>query len=579
MRPSHILTVFFSVIVISGASMFYYEYQMPDIESLDRDVSQRLLKIDELNSNVSELALRSRVNIDKNYDALAQTTTLLEQKIQELQSNYFNDPAIKDSLLEKHFLAFKNMIESKKDLIENFKSHNSVLRNSEKYAPIVGHELVLVAEENNLPEIANVYREITFKVLEHSRQDDILTKPLLDSFLASIAESESKMPSDKLVRIIEFSNHVSTMVKEKEETDIYLKKALTSSLNDKSKELLSAWGDWVDEQNKSRESFSLFVQVYIVILILSIIFVALKLRALYISLDKKVADRTAEVEAAYEELSQSEKLLMQSEKMMSLGQLVAGVAHEVNTPLGYITSNVETIEANLNELAAFIESSEPISEIVSNKPVDNKKLGELIMNHVKDYRKIKKENTIPEIKELSQDVLYGLKQISKLVLSLKEFSHPDKGEVDQVDVNKELDSTENICSSIMGNRKLIKQYAEDLPLILGRRTQLAQVFMNIIINAAQATDEKNGTVEIITAATDRGVNIVFKDNGHGMEQSACDRIFDPFFTTKGVNEGMGLGMSISYKIIESHGGDISVQSKVNEGTVITVSLPFDMAKQ
>lgn len=573
MRPSMLLVVFFSIALIGGAGLFYYQYRLPDVEFMGRDFNERLLKIDSLDSSVSEYALRSRVSIDNNYDTLVRATVLLDRSIRDLKDTYFNDPRMQGTLLENKFIAFENELETKKDLIESFKSHNSVLRNSEKYAPLVGRELMLAAEKQGLPEVAKLYSEVVLAVLEYARPGQASNAGLIKELQLKIPDTENQLSSELLSKIIELANHISTVVEEKEQTDAYLAKALTSTTDTQLEDLSLSWSSWLSEINIQRQNFIYAIMVYIALLLLFTGYIALKLRGLYLSLDGEVAQRTAEVKQAYEDLSQSEKQLMQSEKMASLGQLVAGVAHEINTPLGYITCNLDTVRLNVNELKAILNSSRLIYEVVRQKPLNTKKLGEAIKTNVDAYREIRKHDTLGGIEELLNDSSYGLNEISQLVSSLKDFSRLDSSNTSEVDVHSGLDTTIKICGSQIGERELVRFYADDLPNIECVPAQLNQVFMNILVNATQATDRKDGRIEVATRKTDEGIKIIFTDNGVGMDEETRSRMFDPFFTTKDVNEGTGLGMSISYKIIKSHGGDILVQSELGEGTEITIMLP------
>lgn len=573
MKPSMLLVGFFALALIGGAGLFYYQYQLPDVEFISRDVNERLLKIDSLDSSVSEYALRSRSGVDNNYDSLVRSTTLLDRAIEALEFTYFNDPAIQDSLLVNQFIGFRNELESKKDLIEYFKSHNSVLRNSEKYAPLVGRELAIAAEKQGLQEVAKFYRDTVIEVLEYARPGQRKNAESLKALMMIIPDTETKMPAEFNSRIIEFAKHIATVIEEKVQTDSYLRKALLSTSDSQLEDLSKAWSSWLSAFDRGQEQFDIAVLIYISLLLIFTGFIAVKLKGLYSSLDGEVALQTAEVKKAYEELNQSEKQLMQAEKMASLGQLVAGVAHEINTPLGYITCNLDTVRINMDELKAILNSSRMMSKVVSQKPLDTKKLGAVVKSNVIAYREIHKRGTIPGIEELLKDSSYGLNEISELVKSLKDFSRLDSSDTSRVDIYTGLDATIKICSSSIGSRELVRSYASDLPEIECMPAQLNQVFMNILNNAAQATDEKDGIIEIETYRTEDGIKILFKDNGHGMDGEVRSRMFDPFFTTKDINKGTGLGMSISYKVIKSHGGEISVESEPGRGTQIHILLP------
>jgi len=576
MKASRLLIVFFSMAIIGGAGLFYFKYQLPDLEFMRRDVNQRLLKIDGLDSSVSEFALRSRSGIDNNYDMLVRNTTLLDQAIKNFQVTYFNDGVMQGELLGMQFVSFSNELEIKKDNIENFKSHNSVLRNSEKYAPIVGRELMIAAENQGSPELAKFYGEVVLRLLEYARtaSDAVDNVGTLKKLLSKIPNTEAQMPEVFLSKIIEFTNHISTVIVEKDQTDTYLREALLSTSDAQLEDLSNALNTWFSEMSQEQSYYDATVMLYIFLLLAFTGFIALKLKGLYQSLDGEVAIQTAEVKKAYEELNHSERQLMQAEKMASLGQLVAGVAHEINTPLGYITCNLNTVRLNMDELKVILNSSREMSAVVAHKPLDTKRLGAVVRSNVLAYREIRNRGTMSGIDELLKDSSFGLDEISDLIGSLRDFSRLDSGNASKVNIHTGLDATVKICNNSIGKRNLVKYYADDLPDIECMSAQLNQVFINVLNNAIQATDELEGRIEIKTKSVGDNIKIIFRDNGHGMDEDTKNRMFDPFFTTKDVNEGTGLGMSISYKIIKSHGGQILVESAPSHGTRITLLLPM-----
>ncbi len=575
MKPSVLLIVFVLLATCGGGSLFYYyQYEMPDVEFISRDVNARLLKIDGLNSSVSEYVLRSRVNIDTHYDALVQVTQQLEQETHDLEANYFSNKKLQGTELEQRFLNFKNALETKYEIIENFKSHNSVLRNSEKYAPQLGWELMFAAEEYDLFEVAQLYRELARGSMLYARMGSRGNEQKLAAMLGEIPSTESLLPKIYMSRIIELSNHIATVIREKNETDGYLNQILSLATDVRLDELSRTWNDWLVQASSQRDHYNLVVLGYIAILLLFSGYIAIRLRSFYESLDREVAQQTSKVEMAYKELSRSEKNLMKSEKLATLGQLVAGVAHEINTPLGYISCNLDTIRNSLADMCPLLKTSAQISKLLSVRPLDTNQLCELVKANVQSYRTMQKNTTINEVATLVSDSSEGIQEISNLVNSLKDYSRLDYSGAALTEVHSGLDTTIKICSAAIGSRKLKRYYANDLHKIECIPSQLNQVFMNILNNAVHATDADSGVIEIKTTNTDDGIKIQFRDNGQGMDESTRNRIFDPFFTTKEVDTGLGLGMSIAHKIIESHGGEILVASQPGIGTMITLRLPL-----
>lgn len=262
----------------------------------------------------------------------------------------------------------------------------------------------------------------------------------------------------------------------------------------------------------------------------------LELQHANVNLEGIVAERTRDLSAALEDLRLQQAQLIQSEKMASLGQMVAGVAHEINTPLGYANSNVSIVR----ELVAAMDEA-----------LDEESRGEFEM--------------------LLSDAQYGLEQIAELVMSLKNFSRVDRSQTELFDLNEGIETSLKICQNQIKDLDIQRNFAE-LPNISCAPSQLNQVFLNLINNAAQAMDGK-GKLEISTALEGENAVVRVRDNGCGMDADTAAHIFEPFFTTKPVGEGTGLGLSIVFRIIEDHGGSIAVDSQPGVGTEFVVSLP------
>lgn len=578
MKSGLFLGLYLLAVLAGGSGLFYYQYQIPDYDQMSQKLNERLLAIDGLDSKVNELLMRSRYNLDKNYDALVKYSSLLDRAVIEFENHYITNSEIENALMIKRFEEYINDLKIKRELVENFKSHNSVLRNSEKYAPIAGSQLAAIALQSKLGDTAKYYEEVVRELLTYSLHGSSIQVDRIDQLIPGLAQAEQKMPDYASTVTIEFNNHVNTVMREKVETDSYLDMALSSTADSRIENLSAAWSDWLAQGHIVKNRIRIYVGSYIIFLLLSVAIVAWKLRSLYVSLDQQVAIQTQEVKTAYKGLQQSEKHLMQSEKMASLGQLVAGVAHEINTPLGYISNNVDTIRLNLGEVDQIIDSLDKVSREASLQQPDKKKINSLIKGMIYSYRNMRKREILSEIQSLLKDSSYGLNEISELVSSLKDFSRVERTSSTATNIHDGLDATVKICGYVIGNRKLERKYTEDLAPVECMPAQLNQVFMNILTNAAQATDEASGRISISTQQKDQSVNIVFKDNGVGMNSEGVNQIFNPFYTTKDVGEGTGLGMSISYKIIKSHGGDIVLKSKLGVGTTITVILPLQQLK-
>jgi signal transduction histidine kinase len=277
----------------------------------------------------------------------------------------------------------------------------------------------------------------------------------------------------------------------------------------------------------------------------------------------------SEQAALISRLEAAHNQLLQSEKMASIGQLAAGVAHEINNPIGFVNSNLGTLRGYVEQLLAVLAAFEPVLDIVPDGPA-RERIEAAMQAAELDYLK----SDIVALLEESSD---GLARVRRIVQDLKDFSHSDQGEWVYADLHKGLDSTLNVVNNeIKYKARVVKAYG-DLPMIRCLPSQLNQVFMNLLVNAAHAI-EGQGEIGVRTGVEgvgERGsVWVEISDSGVGIPANLLTRIFDPFFTTKPVGKGTGLGLSISYGIVHKHGGQIEISSEVGKGTVFRVSLPI-----
>ena len=252
--------------------------------------------------------------------------------------------------------------------------------------------------------------------------------------------------------------------------------------------------------------------------------------------------------------------------MASIGQLAAGVAHEINNPVGFIGSNIYTLETYCDDLLEIIKQYESADEYLKANDIFWTPIEKIKKEKDFDYLKGDIHNLISE----SSD---GVKRVKDIVQDLKDFSHVDEAEWQCANIHSGLNSTLNIVNNeIKYKADVIKKYGE-IPEVECIASQLNQVFMNLLVNAAHAIDER-GTITIETGLTDSDwVWISISDTGKGIPKSKLKNIFDPFFTTKPIGQGTGLGLSLSYGIIEKHSGRIDVESVEGVGTKFAIWLP------
>ncbi len=273
----------------------------------------------------------------------------------------------------------------------------------------------------------------------------------------------------------------------------------------------------------------------------------------------------------YDDLKTAQAQLIQSDRMASVGQLAAGVAHEINNPMGFIGSNIDVLESYIKVYTDMLKKVEGLRHCFEDGDI-NKAKG--ILEEIKLYQKsVNLEYIVNDMDGLFAHTREGVERIKTIIRDLKIFSHEDQGEVSSVQIEEVIDSVLNIVHNEIKYKADLKKNYGTTPLVHCSAHKMGQVFINLLINAVQAIENK-GVIEIRTYQQDHYVCVEVRDTGKGIPKENLKKIFDPFFSTKPVGQGTGLGLSISYEIVKKYGGAINVQSQVGMGTTFTVMLPI-----
>ncbi|MBD7920835.1 sensor histidine kinase [Xanthomonas sp. CFBP 8703] len=286
--------------------------------------------------------------------------------------------------------------------------------------------------------------------------------------------------------------------------------------------------------------------------------------------EQELQQRHAELRQAYLRLNGAQEKLLQSEKMASIGQLAAGVAHEINNPIGYVHSNLGSLQEYLRSLFTLIEAYERALRAPDPKA---------LIPEIDDIRNRFDIDFISrDLPQLMAESREGIERVTRIVRDLKDFSYSGREESWKlVDLHSGLESTINIIWNELKYKVTLDRHYGNLPLVECLPSELNQVYMNLLLNAGQAIGER-GTIVVSTGQDGEEVWIEFKDSGAGIPADLLQRIFDPFFTTKPVGSGTGLGLSISYGIINKHHGRIDVTSTVGEGSSFRIVIPVRQPK-
>lgn len=323
----------------------------------------------------------------------------------------------------------------------------------------------------------------------------------------------------------------------------------------------------IELQNRDLKEERIYRNFALTLAILALIILSLTIRnnRLRRRANQKLAAQKKELEQLLEDLKKTQMQLVQSEKMASLGQLTAGIAHEINNPINFVMTNAHALKLDLGDINQLLKQVHQLQEKGTPEQV------EAIRQTIKE---LDTESLTTEIQELIDSIERGADRTKNIVLGLRTFSRSTGDQFLKANLHEGLDSTLTILNSKLKGRIQVNRQYGKIPQVCCQFDKINQVFMNILSNAVQAI-EGTGEIIITTRREEDRVVISIRDTGKGMDADTQNRIFEPFFTTKGLGEGLGLGLSISYGIIEQHDGLLKVNSELGKGTEFVINLPVD----
>jgi two-component system NtrC family sensor kinase len=284
------------------------------------------------------------------------------------------------------------------------------------------------------------------------------------------------------------------------------------------------------------------------------------------------------------EIKELQRQVLQQEKMASIGQLAAGIAHEINNPVGFIHANLAQMAEYLADLSGFLDMVGELQQALSSGVESEVKRASAALEETAS--RIDVDYVRKDFGNALRESLEGSERIRHIVSDLRQFSHRGGVETTLADINQCVDSTANIVWTMMKHSVELEKDYQDLPLLRCHPMQIEQVFMNLLVNAYQSIEEaladspeEIGTIGIATRERDGGIEVRITDTGSGISAGDLQRIFDPFYTTKEVGVGTGLGLSTSYGIVKQHGGEIEVSSEPGRGSCFAVWLPLGSDKE
>lgn len=276
----------------------------------------------------------------------------------------------------------------------------------------------------------------------------------------------------------------------------------------------------------------------------------------------KAASQKSEQEQMNAQLEQARRQLLQSEKLAAIGQLAAGVAHEINNPVGYVYSNLQSLESYLTDLFRLTDAIDSAESLDSLRAIKQS----IDYGFVRD-----------DLKDLLAESREGIERVKTIISAMKDFSHIEEEEFKPADIRRGIETTLNVVNNELKYKADVVRDFGDLPPVECIISQVNQVVMNLLVNAAHAIDDF-GQIHIRTRTEGDSVVVEIEDTGKGISPENMNRIFEPFFTTKPIGKGTGLGLSLSFNIIEKHNGRIDVDSQPGKGSCFRVTLPVRQPK-
>ncbi len=582
-----------TVLLIGILTFLYAKSSSVDAEKKTR-VESYLKQLKQLDAEWNVDILKSRMDINKSYDPLTSPLAVLDS----LQQSLFAEASALGELEpQKAVGELKALVDEKSDLVDQFKAQNAILKNSLRYIPTAVDDLQAEIGRGKrsgpsgaaLDALNARTNQLLKDVLKYNLLPDSAAAQGIEANLQLIEAGESPYPQEIAASVGNVLRHTRTILRQRLVESDVLAKIAAMPMSTAIDRVGEAFDRNFQVQLAESDRYRHYLLAYSTLLLALLVYIGVRLLRSYRiigrvnkelknaneTLEQRVRDRTEELSKALRDLKESETQLVQSEKMASLGQMVAGVAHEINTPLAYVRSSLETVGSRVVEsVREFVNATLSLVGVMRAGNASDEEISEKFAAVSDLADRMNEFSVINEIEGLLKDGVHGVDQITKIVVNLKDFSRLDRTQVTKQSVDACVEDTLRLAKSILNGRKVLKILGGTTPIRCAP-SQINQVLLNLITNAAQATSAEGGQIRVVTrmrGAEHVAVEVI--DNGTGIPQDVIPRIFDPFFTTKAVGKGTGLGLAIVYKIVEQHGGTIVVHSKEGSGTKFTVVLPI-----
>ncbi len=554
------------MIMLGVLAFFYQKTQAVDLRE-QNEVMSLLNELKDIDKRWDFEAQRARLDLSKGGMVHFSRPEAGDKALRDITrvAQATSSPSLRSGLTE-----LRKTIEVKAELFERFKTENHL--NKEALQTILSTASNLSTQSNPQQALPTPLIQAANDLNEHASQYYLQAEDAQRISLQSAAANLAAAPlefresaDNAIAAVLTLTKHIPVEIALFDQLE-----ALTSG--PRLVNMTLSFNAELDSIFQEKERYRIYLIYYSGALLILLGYMGFQLKATNQSLEIRVEKRTEELSEAMKHLKESESQLIQSEKMSSLGQMVAGVAHEINTPLAYVKNSLGRVAEQLPSLRITIDHSEKLLELLKAGNDPEGMAREFKHTH-SQITALKQQRVLEELESLVKDGLFGTGQVAEIVGNLKNFSRLDRSKVSQFNLNDGLNSTLMLAKHLLKTIEVRKNFGE-IPEITCSPSQLNQVFLNLITNAAQALPNERGIITLDSHMEGNGVVVEVIDNGKGIPADILPKIFDPFFTTKEIGKGTGLGLSISYKIIQQHGGNIKVESKQDVGTKFIVWLPL-----
>ncbi len=530
--------------------------------------------------------MKSQLALTQSYDNVASYLPEIRALRAKLQTSELADERVSPVIAEQ-LAEYLSLMAEKEDRIERFKSGLAIVRNSTRYLPQAGEAVIETASANNMTAFARDVQLNLKDIYAYLMAPDEAKRQALAEALQIEVMAYPKNVADPAAN---FLSHANLILEQKEPTDSLLASVVEVPSSKAATNVLDLYGELHGQRVAQASRYQVYLFVYAGVLLLGSFLIAMRLVRAYGSerenlalatanrdLEEKVAVRTRELEDAVRQLKGSQAQLVHAGRMAAVGQLVAGVAHEVNTPLGYLRGNVETLNDLVTDYDELTRESESLRTLLQSEGTADDQIAAQ-MNKVNELAHQLQEGDVGrDARQLLSDMDYGISQITLIVKNLKDFSRVDRAMQEKVDLNEIVENTLRVSHHLVKKHAEIAKQLQPLPKVTCAPSQINQVLLNLLTNATHAIEQKGirGKIHVRTRVDKNWACILVKDNGVGMDKGTADNIFEPFFTTKEMGKGTGLGLSICQNIIKEHGGHLAFKSEAGKGTAFQIALPLE----